>query len=243
MKDHEVVEAFVVHLAANGYAGLRVDQWPERENRRSPDIEAIAGPFAIEHTSIDTLPNQRGRSDWFMQATGGLEKELPVLPYRLNIGLDYYALSKGQNWAAIREALKTWIIEETPQSVDGHPFRHNIPGLPFRLQVTKQSDRPPRIIFGRIAPEDESLPDRLRQQLDSKIKKLAPYKAHGLITVLLIESDDIALMNDSKMLDAIRSAYPQGLPPGIDRIYYLDTSIPTEMEFRDFTEPVKEKRA
>ena len=86
-------------------------------------------------------------------------------------------------------------------------------------------------------------PDRTRQQLGSKIEKLAPYQKSGLITVLLIESDDIALMNEVKMLDAIRSTYPQGLPPDMDRIWYLDTSIPTEMEFRDFTELVKEKRA
>jgi hypothetical protein len=53
--------------------------------------------------------------------------------------------------------------------------------------------------------------------------------------VLLIESEDIALMNDIKMLDAMRSAYPQGLPPGLNRVWYVDTSIPSEIEFRDFT--------
>jgi hypothetical protein len=243
MKDHEVVEAFVAHLAANGYTGLSVDKWPERENRKSPDIEAIAGPFAIEHTSIDTLPNQRGKSDWFMRAVGGVEKELPIPPYRLNIVLDYDAVTTGQNWAGIRNALKVWVIEDCPKLPNGHHTLETLPGIPFRLRITKQSDRPARIIFSRISPEDESLPDRIRQQLGSKIEKLAPYQKSGLITVLLIESDDIALMNEAKMLDAIRSTYPQGLPPDIDRIWYLDTSIPTEMEFRDFTELVKEKRA
>lgn len=242
MEDHEVVEAFVAHLAANGYPSLCVDKWPERENRISPDIEAIAGQFAIEHTSIDTLPNQRGRSDWFMRATGGLEKELPKPPYRLNISLEYDAITIGQNWEDIRNALKTWITKDSVQLEDGRHNLDNVPGIPFRLQVTKQTGRPPRIIFGRIAPEDESLPDRIRHQLDSKIKKLAPYQRRGLITVLLIESDDIALMNDVKMLGAIRSAYPRGLPPGLNMIWYVDTSISSEMEFRDFTEPVKEER-
>lgn len=67
MKDHEVVEAFIAYLRDNGHPNLRVDRRPEEENRRSKDIEAIAGQFAIEHTSIDTLPNQRGKADWFMQ--------------------------------------------------------------------------------------------------------------------------------------------------------------------------------
>jgi hypothetical protein len=242
MKDHEVVEKFVAHLAVNGYPGLRIDKWPERENRNSPDIEAIAGQFAIEHTSIDTLPNQRGKSDWFMRAVGGLEKELPKPPYRLNITLEYDAITIGQDWAAIRGSLKTWLIKDSPQLPDGRHTLENLPGIPFRLRVTKQSGRPPRIIFGRIAPEDESLPRRIRQQLDSKIEKLAPYQARGLITVLLIESHDIALMNWDIMLEALRKAYPEGLPPRVDEIWHVDTSIPSEIEFRDFSDLVKEER-
>lgn len=35
------------------------------KSRKTSDIDAIAGYFAIEHTSIDTLPNQRRDSDWF----------------------------------------------------------------------------------------------------------------------------------------------------------------------------------
>jgi hypothetical protein len=245
MKDHEVVEAFVAHLAANGYPGLKIDKRPEDDTNVPQDmrIDAIAGQFAIEHTSIDSLPNQRGKSDWFMQAAGGLEKELPKPPYRLNITLQYDAITIGQDWAAIREALKTWVIEDCPQLPDGRHTLENLAGIPFRIRVTKQSGRPPRIIFGRIAPEDKSLPGRIRQQLDLKIKKLAPYQECGLITVLLIESDDIALMNEVKMLDAIRSAYPDGLPPSVGEIWHVDTSIPSEIEFRDFTELVKEERA
>jgi hypothetical protein len=243
MKDHEVVEEFVAHLAANGYPGLCVEKWPERENRKSPDIDAIAGPFAIEHTSIDTLPNQRGKSDWFMRVVNNLEKELPRLPYRLNITLEYHAITTGQNWAVIREALKIWIIENSPQLPDGRHTLENLPGILFRLRVTKQSDRPPRIIFGRITPEDESLPEKIRHHLDSKkIKKLAPYQGQDFITVLLIESEDIALMNESKMLDALRKAYPEGLPYIISKIWFVDTSIPSEIRFRDFSNLVVSKK-
>jgi hypothetical protein len=245
MKDHEVVEAFVAHLAANGYPGLCVDKWPERENRKSPDIEAIAGQFAIEHTSIDTLPNQRGKSHWFMRAAGELEKELPKLPYRLNITLEYDAITTGQNWAVICTALKTWIIENSPRIPDGRHILENLPGIPFQLRVSKQSDRPPRIIFGRIAPENKSLPARIRQQLEEKgkIEKLAPYQDRGFITVLLIESEDIALMNDVKMLDAIGTTYPDGFPSSVDEIWFADTSIPSEIEFRNFTDRLKKEKA
>ena len=244
MKDHEVVDAFVAYLRDNGYPNLRINQRPDEENRESKDIDAIAGQFAIEHTSIDTLPKQRGKSDWFMRVTGGLEKALPIPPYRLNITLEYDAITKAQNWGYIRNALKSWITQDSAHLQDGRHILDNIPGVPFRLQVTKQSGRPPRIIFGRIAPEDESLPARIRQQLEEKekIKKLAPYQGRGFITVFLIESDDIALMNSYKMGNAIRQAYHDGVPRGLDEVWCVDTSIPSEIEFQNFTNYLNQAR-
>ena len=73
MKDREVVDAFVSHLRNHGHPGIRVERRPDEENRESPDIDAIAGPFAIEHTSIDSVRNQRRDADWFMRAAGGLQ--------------------------------------------------------------------------------------------------------------------------------------------------------------------------
>jgi hypothetical protein len=35
-----------------------VDRWPDREDRTKLEIDAVAGPFAIEHTQIDSFPGQ-----------------------------------------------------------------------------------------------------------------------------------------------------------------------------------------
>lgn len=59
--------------------------------------------------------------------------------------------------------------------------------------------------------------------------------------MLLIENDDLALMNEFRMLEAIQEAYPEGLPDGVDEIWYADTSIPTEIEFYNFTKEIKNK--
>ena len=60
MVDRDGIELFVNHLSRQrGFAKLVMDRWPEDENRQSPEIDAIAGPFAIEHTSIDSVANQR----------------------------------------------------------------------------------------------------------------------------------------------------------------------------------------
>ena len=238
MKDSDVIDEFVAHLRKNGHPGLKVDRCPDNENRNSPDIDAIAGPFAIEHTSVDTLPNQRRNNDWFMQVIDGLEQELSSqLSFRLKVTLEYGVVTKKQDWKAIREALKSWIINEAPCLVDGDHVLNDVHGIPFKLDVKKEkeTDFPLRLAFYRFTPHDNTLPNRIKKQSDRKAKKLAKYQGLGKTTVLLIESYDIALMNPGIMLTGIRKAYPNGPPSVVDKIWYADTSIPDCIRFTDFT--------
>lgn len=236
MNDHDVINAFITYLRKAGFPDLNVDRWPDEENRKTSEIDAIAGCFAIEHTSIDTLPNQRRGSDWFMQAVGGIEKELTAsVPFRLNITIEYDAVTKGQDWATIRQNLKAWIIIESPRLNDGLSVLENVQGVPFRLRIRKASGRLPGIFFARFEPMDDTLPTRIRKQFDRKAEKLAKYHGPDRTTVLLVENDDIALMNEGKLLDLIQIAYPIGLPNGVDKIWYADTSMSNNIEFMDFT--------
>ena len=236
MEDHEVIDAFIEHLQAHGFPNLRVDQRPDKENRDSSDIDAIAGKFAIEHTSVDTLPNQRRDSDWFMRAVGELEQELSSkLSFRLRITLEYNAIGRGQNWAEIRRSLKDWISNDAENLSDGRHDLDDVPGVPFLLRVAKASDRQPGVSFARWEPEDDTLVKRIQKLLDRKSKKLAKYQTGRYTAVLLVESEDIALMDDSTMLEAIRDAYPDGLPLGVDEIWYCDSSCQSELRFQNFT--------
>lgn len=236
MKDSDVIKEFVVHLRKNGHSNLKVDRWPDNQNRHSSDIDAIADPFAIEHTSIDTLPHQRRNNDWFMQVIDGLEQKFSnKLSFSLQITLEYGAITTQQDWKAIRQALKNWIITDTPHLPDEHYVLDNIPGIPFKLHVNKEIDSSLGVRFGRFAPNDNTLANRIKTQCDRKARKLAKYQGAGKTTILLIESYDIALMHPSIMLQGIRGAYPNRLPPGVDKIWYADTSIPDYIRFTDFT--------
>jgi hypothetical protein len=242
MTDADVVAAFVSHLRTHGHPGLKIERRPDQENRGSPDIDAIAGTFAIEHTSVDTLPNQRRDSSWFMRVIGDLEAELgSLLPFRLSVTIEYAAVTLGQDWSAVRDALRRWIVVEAPTLADGRAVI-DVPGVPFRLHVSKATQRAPGLFFARLEPEDDTLARRVRAAADRKAEKLAPYRAAGMTAILLIENGDIALMNDSKMLDAIRAAYPDGLPAAIDLIWYADTSVPGSARFRDFTSEFPARR-
>ena len=243
LKDSCVIDRFVAHLRKNGYPNLQVDRRPDEENRVSPDIDAIAGPFATEHTRIDTLPNQSRNNDWFDKVTGGLDKDLSIqLPFRLSIILEYNAITTNQDWKAIKQALKNWITNESPKLVNGHYVFGNIPDIPFKLTVFKDTDMPPKLVFSRFDPNDNTLSSRLKVLCDRKAKKLAKYQGTGTTTILLIENNDIALMHPIIMRQEIQNAYPNGLLPGVDKIWYADTAevrkIPFEasdITFEDFT--------
>ena len=121
---------------------------------------------------------------------------------------------------------------------DGRHFIDNVSGVPFQFHVNKASDRRPGLIFSRFVPENNDFSNRLRGHLNRKAKKLIPYKENEFKTVLLIESDDIALMDESIMLDGIREAFLKKLPDGVDQIWYADTSIPEEILFHNLTDSI-----
>lgn len=243
MNEKELIRKFVSHLKGKGFSAVEVDCWPDEENRNSSDIDAIAGPFAIEHTSVDTIKNQRLKSDWFLKVVGELEAEfLNKVPYRLDIIFHFESINKGQNWQSIRNALNSWITNYSPLLSDGKHKINGIEGIPFEFHAIKASIRHPGLTFARIDPGDKTLAARLRQQLSKKAEKLAFYKKDGKTTVLLVESDDIALMNRHIMLEALRTAFTDQPLKSVEQIWYADTSIPSEVLFYDFTVPFRKER-
>ena len=130
------------------------------KNRNSPDIDAIAGPFAIEHTSIDTLPNQRRNADWFSKVTEGLEEEFSDrLSFRLSITFDYAAITKDyvaiekRDLGEIHGTFKNLISEAKLSLADGCHVLNDVPNIPFLFHVVKVSELPEDILFPLVAPD------------------------------------------------------------------------------------------
>ena len=108
-----------------------------------------------------------------MRATGLLKRELPFrLDFRLEIVLEYGAVTKEQDWLAIRHALKSWIINEAQRLENGCHVLGDITGVPFRLHVTKASDRRPGVFFARFEPTDDTLPARIRSNSSERPRNL-----------------------------------------------------------------------
>ena len=204
--DREVVDAFVAYRATTDHRGIAVQNRPDENERNETAIDAIAGPLAIEHTSIDTVDGQRRDGARFMGIVAELESELsPKMTSRLTIVFPYDGIQTGQNWTVMKTALRNWIVSDAVDLPDGSRSM-KVPDLPFEIEVEKAgpaTDRQPGLFFAQRTPLEPDLPARLRRLIERKAAKLGPHRASGRTTVLLLESDDIALMNRWKLAQAI----------------------------------------
>jgi hypothetical protein len=230
--DRAIVLRFVGHLVENGYPDLKIDHWLEDEQPGQSVVEAIAGEFAIEHTSVDTLPNQRGAGHQFQKALGFLEF-LPVAA-RLQILIPYELVQVGGDWQSHFLALASWVVLTAPTLPDGN-HQISIPGTALECVAVKDSAMPAKVVLYRPAPDDDTLPLRVGEQITRKMEKLVRYKAEGHTTVLILETQDNALMNQHKMLEAARMALGGQMPSGLDRLWYAEAGGHV---FFDFTGPI-----
>ncbi len=156
--------------------------------------------------------------------------------------IDYDAVRKGSRWPAIGKAIRVWIVHESSAMPDG-TATVALPEVRFQMRVTKE---PAASVIGRglrfvrfTTENDTPLADRVRRLCDRKVRKLGPWQSgqDPKKTILLLESNDIALMNEVKLAEAVREAYPEGKPAGVDQIWYANTSgqhwPQPEIEFLD----------
>jgi hypothetical protein len=108
-------------------------------------------------------------------------------------------------------------------------------GIPFKFTVSVDSRGAPGLFFGRYAPDDSSLPERLAASLQRKASKLSRYKESGFTTILLIESNDFVLMNWPDMLEALRNASGHRLPERVDQLWFAEADRGLAPIFRDFS--------
>jgi hypothetical protein len=143
-------------------------------------------------------------------------------------------VAKGQDWDAMRAAIERRILETAISLPDGRHDVHAV-DIPFAFEVIKAKGRTSGVFFSRTSPHDASIAERLREQMVRKAAKLGQYRSLGKRTVLLIESDDVALANRGKLSEALLGALPNGLPEEIDELWYVDSCVPEAPEFFDVT--------
>jgi hypothetical protein len=88
--------------------------------------------IAIEHTSVDSFPDQRLHDSRFMKAIGCLEDELTgIVNCRLRVIIPFGTVPTGVSWEGIRGRFQKWILDEVPQLPFDKLTTVRIEGIPF----------------------------------------------------------------------------------------------------------------
>ncbi len=170
--------------------------------------------FAIEHTRIESFPKQIGEGKRFAQLLGPLETELAgKLPGAFFLIVDVgTAKAPSAQHAELRKALSEWILAKgaalDPEEQTGPHGNCKItespPGVPFEVTLHRDSNYDSRLfIIQNLTGDLESLRrDRIREALSRKCPKLLEAQKEGRVSVLILESDDIALANQVAIAEA-----------------------------------------
>jgi hypothetical protein len=179
--------------------------------RDRPAVEAVyetkSGKFAVEHTRIESFPNQIGLGKQFAQLLGPLEDELRgKLPgvYFLIVGVGK-ALVRFADQANVRAAVASWVLDNAgalePEERVGHKGRcektATPDGVPFEVTLRRDCDYDSGLFVmqGLNGDRQQMRREAIRRSLDNKCPKLKAAQDNGCVSVLVLESDDISLAN------------------------------------------------
>ena len=154
-----------------------------------------------------------------------------------------------------QENLKEWVRENAPllygkvqERIGGKSVSEVLPkdlrnsikakpcGFQYAIELSCQiigplsGSKPGRLGAGRWAPDSKDLEAlracRLRRALGKKLPKLRCCESEGARTVLVLESDDIALTEPNLVVDALAGLQGEftGELPFPDEIYFVDTA-------------------
>ena len=230
-----VILDFINQLNKFRNNNFKIVSWPDEVNRTTKDIDALVEDkqqkIAIEHTSIDILPNQREDDSIYFQVVKGLTDELSkLLKFRITIIIQSYSIKKGQSYRLLRDQFKEWLIFNVPKLPYGN---HKIldTELPFVFEVKKEKLGKNKIAIGRDVPFDDTFLNRLTLILNEKYKKIKKYEEYGYRTFILVENSDIQLMSSFKIFDAIHDNNSTFEKKSVDEIWFADTSIENNFEY------------
>lgn len=170
-------------------------------------FETPTARFALEHTRIESFPKQIAEGKRFAHLLEPLEAELTgKLPGAFFLIVDVGAArAPSASHAEVRRALSEWILSNgaalDPEEQTGRQGNCEITatplGVPFEVTLHRDSNYDSRLfIMQNLTGNRQSLRrDRIREALTRKCPKLLDAQREGRVSVLVLESDDIALAN------------------------------------------------
>lgn len=213
----------------------RITRWPDEEQRTTRACDAFAEaagatPLAIEHTKIETFMSRKLDDARFQKIFASLEAELKgSFPCWVELWVPTFALQPGTDWNRVKSSLKAWLMRRIQTLSEGRA-KYEVPGVPFPVTVEKDSDLRASFLVGRLVPPGKDdkmeLVDAFSSALTDKNEQLAEYWRSGARTLLLAESDDIALVSAVTLYKAFLCAQSRVSFPNIEQVWMAHTYAP-----------------
>lgn len=214
---------------------------PDKDERQKEAVDWIykgeSTEFVLEHTLIESVPGQIKDSMQFSELLGPLEKELKGYlpePGYYTLAVNFGAVEGAKDAERIREALKTWIIEKAPtlevRSPDTIPYcsiREVPPGVSFEVELSRCRGSNGKLFIMRFSPTDleEQRKSRIREAFGRKCPKLQRARGKTRRSLLVLESDDIALANAHVVGEAVIEELKFRQDDIPDDVYLIETDI------------------
>lgn len=242
--ERRVCLASVRFMAQRNMGVLSDLEWLEDRERQKKTVELRAkiglSTVVLEHTRIESFPGQITDDHQFMSFLGPLEAKLSGhLPTP-----GYYSLCtapgavKGvKNKVQIQSIIEAWVLAEAPKlelgspsSAPRHMMRGKPPGVPFELTLYRWKGAgrlDGRLLLARYSPKDTEVERkrRVRIALETKCPKLKNAKEEGFTSLLLFESNDIALANSAVIGSAVIEEMKMMTNDIPDVIFLVETEL------------------
>jgi hypothetical protein len=238
--EEEVCQFVIKQLEKRTGQALSVIERPDQVERRAQAVEMVCASasgetFAIEHTRIESFPQQIADGKSFEDLLGPIELGFAGhAPGRFSLTVRVGATTQvRQNERhTVRMNLITWIVakivEWDKSAVDvDEPVRvsETPPGVPFEVSLARWHRSGNQLLISRFVPDDleEQRAARVSVALRRKTAKLAAERARGRTSVLALESNDIALGSAAVIKAALDQALTACADPP-DYIYLIETN-------------------
>lgn len=197
-------------LAARTGETIEVTDRPDVVHRSTAAVEELwASPsrrYAVEHTRLESFDGQIGNEARLSRLRVPVQNMLAGrLPgtYVLAVRSDE---TKGGRYAEVGRELVRLTVETAPQMEDGQTVVLRSDRVPFSVRLYRRHGNGSRVFLRCIvAGEGDALRlERARRTFEAKCPKLAAWSGDDLVSVLVLEANDIQLSNVFLVWEAVK---------------------------------------
>lgn len=245
MDQHSVIGVALDALALRWGSRFTILGVPDEEERQRPAVDLLVEDdmghqLVVEHTTVESFPGRIFDDSLFVKLARCLEERLTgklPTPGQYRVTLDPGALRRRADLDAMCAAICEWADSQAESLALGTPLTapdHVVAGVlaPWGLEVRlmRWPHHDGRVLAVRSVPEDLiALRAKLiAKALASKCPKLKEAAAGERTSILVFESEDLALSNYADIADAtIRGL--EGRSDAPDVICLVETEVDADV--------------